>query len=115
MHIYHGTDLKLSPTTTVIVFQVTKIPVYKKAVSTIGSFQRYALYRDIHGKSPHIPRRQGCGLRGFQGSSSAELESSTDPEFSPVPDTSKPKQIAPAPPPHPDGQEALTPGVSDDH
>lgn len=66
MHIYHGTDLELSPTTTVIFFfQVTMIPVYKKAVSTLGSFQRYTFYRDMHSKSPQIPRRQGVWLAGL--------------------------------------------------
>lgn len=60
MHNYHGTDLELSPTTTVIFFfQMTMIPVYKKAVLSLGSFQRYTLYRDMHSKSPLIPRRQG--------------------------------------------------------
>lgn len=60
MHTYYGTDLELSPTTTIMVFsfQVTMIPVYKKAVLSLGSFQRYTLYRDMHSKSPRIPRRQ---------------------------------------------------------
>lgn len=39
-------------------FQVTMIPVYKKAVLSLGSFQRYTFYRDMHSKSPRIPRRQ---------------------------------------------------------
>lgn len=73
MHIYRGTDLELSPTTTVIFFfQVTMIPVYKKAVLSLGSFQRYTLYRDMHSKRPRITRRQGAlwlaGLPGLQGS-----------------------------------------------
>lgn len=65
MHIHHGTDLELSPTTTIMVlflffFQVTMIPVYKKAVLSLGSFQRYTLYRDMHSESPQVPRRQGA-------------------------------------------------------
>lgn len=53
-------------------FQVTMIPVYKKAVLSLGSFQRHTLYRDMHSKRPWITRRQGAlwlaGLRGLQGS-----------------------------------------------
>lgn len=63
MHIYRGTDLDLSPTTTVIFFQVTMIPVYKKAVLSLGSFQRYTLYRDMHSKRPRITRRQAMACR----------------------------------------------------
>lgn len=46
-------------------FQVTMIPVYKKAVSTLGSFQGYTFYTDMHSKSPQIPRRQGVWLAGL--------------------------------------------------
>lgn len=57
MHNY-GTDLELPPTTTVILFlTMTIIPVYKKAVLSLGSFQSYTLYRDIYSKNPLIPRR----------------------------------------------------------
>lgn len=59
MHIYYGTDLELSPTTTVIFFQVTMIPVYKKAVLSLDSFQRYTLYRDMHSKRSRITRGGG--------------------------------------------------------
>lgn len=89
MHIYRGTDLELSPTTTVIFFQVTWIPVYKKAVLSLGSVQRYTLYRDMHSKRPRITRRQGhYGLQGFPGYRAVESESSSDLESSSAKDLS---------------------------
>lgn len=69
-------------------FQVTTISVYKKAVASLGSFQRDTLYRDMHRKSPWVPRRQGYGLQGFPGYRAVELESSSNLEFSSAKDLS---------------------------
>lgn len=65
------------------------IPVYKKAVLSLGSFQRYTLYRDMHSKRPRITRRQGrYGLQGFPGYRAVESESSIDLESSSAKDLS---------------------------
>lgn len=64
------------------------IPVYKKAVLSLGSFQRYTLYRDMHSKRPLLEDRGRYGLQGFPGYRAVGSESSSDLESSSAKDLS---------------------------
>lgn len=48
LYIYHGTDLEFSPTITVIVFIVLTIPVYRRTVLSLVSFQSYTCTEETY-------------------------------------------------------------------
>lgn len=97
-------------------FQVTMIPVYKKAVLSLGGFQRYSLYRDMHSNSPQIPRRQGAATcRPAQAAVELKWTLALT-QNSPLPktchwhsdtDTANKNRLLLLSHPDPDGQEAL--------
>lgn len=107
MHICHGTDLELSPTTTVtLFFKWQWSQCIRKQCQHLAASRGTLCTETCTVKAQGFLEDSGHGLQGFLGCSSAELESRTDLEFSP--ETSKPRAgLLLLPTPYTDGQGAL--------